>query len=196
MTMRAKSGTQRLTDIPPLIIRCVDANDIARTVQFAERHNALLSVRGGGHNHVGFAVYDDGLMIDLARLDTVELDAEQRVATVGGGATFSTYDTAKFRLPPLKNVLAGLVFHPLEELPEIAAFVRDFNANAPDEVGLWLTMRKAPVSPALPCRAAWAPGGDDRPLLRRRRQNRRKGPQACPTIWSSGNQSGQSAPLP
>lgn len=216
---------------PAVIIRCVDASDIACTLRFAKRHNALLSVRGGGHNHVGFAVCDGGVMIDLARLGTVEVDADQRVATAGSGTTFGTYDLAtyqkglastgpiismvgiggytlgggigwlhrklglgcdnlisaemvtaegdiitlsetvnsdlfwairggggnfgvvskfKFRLAPLKDVLAGLVFHPLEDLPKIATFVREINASAPDELGLWLTMRKAPASPALP----------------------------------------------
>ena len=56
----------------------------------------------------------------------------------------------QFRLSPVNDVMAGLIFHPLEDLPKVAAFVRDYMAHAPDELGLWLLMRKAPASPALP----------------------------------------------
>jgi len=39
---------------PALIVRCVDVRDIAHTMRFAERHNALVSVGGGAT----FADYD------------------------------------------------------------------------------------------------------------------------------------------
>src|SRR5262245_9642918 len=52
---------------PALIARCRNASDIARAVRFAAQHRLLLSVRGGGHNSAGFAVCDDGVVIDLSR---------------------------------------------------------------------------------------------------------------------------------
>jgi len=68
----------------------------------------------------------------------------------GGGGNFGVVSEFEFRVASIPNVLAGLIFHPLEDLPRIAARVRDFNANAPDDVCVWLTMRKAPASPTLP----------------------------------------------
>jgi FAD/FMN-containing dehydrogenase len=68
----------------------------------------------------------------------------------GGGGNFGIVTAFNFRLAPVSSVLAGFVFHSLGELPEVAAFVRDFNASAPDEVCVWLMMRKAPASLALP----------------------------------------------
>ncbi|MDJ0860602.1 MAG: FAD-binding protein, partial [Gammaproteobacteria bacterium] len=47
---------------PAIIVQCADASDIAHTIRFARLHKALLSVRAGGHNHVGFAVCDGGVM--------------------------------------------------------------------------------------------------------------------------------------
>jgi FAD/FMN-containing dehydrogenase len=216
---------------PALIVRCADAEDIAQAIRFARRYNALISVRGGGHNHVGFAVADGGLMIDLTRLNAVAVDPDRRTAKAGGGCTFGVYDAKtheyglastgpiismvglggytlgggigwlhrklglgcdavvsaevvtsegnilttsekahpdlfwairggggnfgvvsqfEYRLAPVKDVLAGLIFHPLEDLPKVAAFVRDFNDQAQDETCVWMTMRKAPASPALP----------------------------------------------
>ncbi len=216
---------------PAIIVRCATVGDISAAVRFGKRHNALLSVRGGGHNHVGFAVADGGLMIDLSPLREVTVDPGRQTATAGGGCTFGAYDAKthefglastgpiislvgvggytlgggigwlhrklglacdalvstevvtadseivtasgtanpdlfwairggggnfgavssfKFRLAPVKDVLAGLIFHPLEDLPKLAGFERDFNAAAPDEVCVWTMMRKAPASPALP----------------------------------------------
>jgi hypothetical protein len=77
---------------PAAIIRCADTEDIVNAVRFAQRHSVLLSVRGGGHNHVGFALCDGGLTIDLTRLHSVEVDPTKRTAKVGGGSTFAEYD--------------------------------------------------------------------------------------------------------
>ena len=46
-----------------------------------------LSVRGGGHDWAGRALRPDGLVLDLSGMRRVTVDAEARVATVGGGAT-------------------------------------------------------------------------------------------------------------
>ena len=79
---------------PAVIVRCVDVQDIVHAVRFAERHDALISVRGGGHNAAGFAISDSGLVIDLTRLRSVVVDSARRTARVGGGATFADYDAA------------------------------------------------------------------------------------------------------
>jgi FAD/FMN-containing dehydrogenase len=68
----------------------------------------------------------------------------------GGGGNFGVVTSLKIRLSPVNDVMAGLIFHPLEDLPKLAAFVRDYMTHAPDEFGLWLMMRKAPALPSLP----------------------------------------------
>jgi FAD/FMN-containing dehydrogenase len=68
----------------------------------------------------------------------------------GGGGNFGVVSAFEFQLAPVSHVLAGLIYHPLEDLPQVASFVRDFNASAPDDVCVWLMMRKAPASAALP----------------------------------------------
>ena len=68
----------------------------------------------------------------------------------GGGGNFGVVSSFEFRLAPVRDVLAGLILYPLDDLPRVAAFVRDFNANAPDDMCVWLFMRKAPASAALP----------------------------------------------
>ncbi len=52
---------------PGLIARCTSSGDVARVVNFAREQGALVSVRGAGHNIAGFAVCDEGIVIDLSR---------------------------------------------------------------------------------------------------------------------------------
>src|SRR5918994_6748886 len=51
---------------PALIARCAGADDVVEAVRFAREQELLVSVRGGGHAVAGYAVCDDGLMIDLS----------------------------------------------------------------------------------------------------------------------------------
>jgi FAD/FMN-containing dehydrogenase len=51
---------------PAVIVRCVGARDVAPAIAFARDHGFEIAVRGGGHNIVGSAVCDGGLMIDLS----------------------------------------------------------------------------------------------------------------------------------
>ena len=77
---------------PALIVRCGDADDVARTIAFARSHDLPLAVRGGGHNGGGLGVVDDGVVADLSLLDNVEVDAGERTVRVGGGATWGQVD--------------------------------------------------------------------------------------------------------
>src|SRR5262249_43239043 len=53
-----------------------------------------VSIRGGGHNAGGLGICDDGLVIDMARLNRVQLDAKAHTARVGGGALWRDVDKA------------------------------------------------------------------------------------------------------
>lgn len=79
---------------PALIVRCESPQDVIHAIQFALRNGLLISVRGGGHNIAGNAVCDDGLMIDLSPLRSVEVDPAARRASVAPGCTLSDFDAA------------------------------------------------------------------------------------------------------
>jgi FAD/FMN-containing dehydrogenase len=85
---------------PGLIVRCAGVADVIEAVGFARRHRLLLSVRGGGHNVAGYAVCDDGLMIDLSAMNAVRVDPSARRAWVQGGALWRDVDweTTAFNL--------------------------------------------------------------------------------------------------
>jgi FAD/FMN-containing dehydrogenase len=72
---------------PAVVVRPRDAAEVAVAVQVAREHGLPLSVRGGGHDWLGRAVRDRGLVVDLTGMRRVTVDTAAAVATVEGGAT-------------------------------------------------------------------------------------------------------------
>lgn len=79
---------------PAVIARCQVPADVTIAFDFARGHGLDVAVRGGGHNPAGHCVLDDGLVIDLSGMRTVEVDPDARVARAGGGATWLDFDSA------------------------------------------------------------------------------------------------------
>ena len=77
---------------PALIVRCADASDVIQAVNVAREHGLLLSVLGGGHGVTGFAVCDQGLMIDLSRMKAIHVDPTLGTARAEGGVTWGELD--------------------------------------------------------------------------------------------------------
>ena len=77
---------------PALIARCRGLSDVRAAVHFAARHEALLAVRGGGHNVAGYGTCDGGLVLDLAGLRHVRVDPTAGTVRVAGGATWADVD--------------------------------------------------------------------------------------------------------
>ncbi len=79
---------------PALIVQCQNSDDIQAALAFVRKHNAVLSVKGGGHHVAGNAVCEDGLMIDLSKLKEISVDVESKKIKVGAGATWGELDKA------------------------------------------------------------------------------------------------------
>ena len=79
---------------PAIIARCANISDVQAALNFARETGLALSVRGGGHNVAGHAVNDDGLVIDLVRMNHVTVDVESHLVYAGGGATIADVDKA------------------------------------------------------------------------------------------------------
>ena len=79
---------------PALIARCADEEDAAAALAYARRAGLRVSIRGGGHNVAGTALIEDGVVIDFSRLRGVEVDPNQRRATVQPGALWGDVDAA------------------------------------------------------------------------------------------------------
>jgi FAD/FMN-containing dehydrogenase len=79
---------------PRLIARCADVADVMAAVNFGREQKMLVAIRGGGHNAGGLGVCDDGLVIDLSRMNYVRVDPKKKTVQVGGGALWRDVDHA------------------------------------------------------------------------------------------------------
>jgi FAD/FMN-containing dehydrogenase len=79
---------------PLVVAHCLDEADVQAAVRFAVEHDLEVAVRGGAHSMSGASVVDDGIVIDLGRMNQVRVDAESRRAVVAGGALLGDVDAA------------------------------------------------------------------------------------------------------
>jgi FAD/FMN-containing dehydrogenase len=71
---------------PALIVGPGSAADVAAAVRFARTQGLELAVRSGGHSGAGHSM-TDGLLLDVKRLDAVEVDAATGTVWAGSGLT-------------------------------------------------------------------------------------------------------------
>jgi FAD/FMN-containing dehydrogenase len=115
---------------------------------------------GGG---IGWIMRKHGLSIDqLVSVDLVTADGEFVQVSAdqnadlfwgvrGGGGNFGVVTEFEFRCVPLgPYVMAGPVFWPMSQSPQVLRFYRDWIADAPDELMTIVVHRKAPPLPFVP----------------------------------------------
>jgi FAD/FMN-containing dehydrogenase len=74
---------------PALIARCRGVADVVDSVKFGRDLGLEVAVRGGGHNVAGRATVDNGLMIDLAPMKGIHVDANRKTVRAQGGVTWA-----------------------------------------------------------------------------------------------------------
>jgi FAD/FMN-containing dehydrogenase len=79
---------------PAAIARCAEVSDVIAAVQAGVESDALIAVRGGGHNAGGLGVCDGGLVVDLRQMRGVRVDPSTRTVRVQGGCTWGEVDRA------------------------------------------------------------------------------------------------------
>ena len=77
---------------PALIARCANSDDVVKAVNFARTHAVLTAVRGGGHSISGQSSCEGGLMIDLAPMKEIRIDATKMRAQAQGGVLLGDLD--------------------------------------------------------------------------------------------------------
>ncbi len=82
---------------PALVVRAASTADVAPVLALARETGLPLAIRGGGHNVAGNGTVDDGVVLDLGALNTVEVDPASRLVRVGPGATLGDVDRATER---------------------------------------------------------------------------------------------------
>ena len=85
---------------PAAIVRCADAYEVVETLNFVRDQKLPFSVKSGGHDYAGKSVCDNGLVIDLSRMDSIRINPEQKTGAAGPGVTWREFDkkTQEYRL--------------------------------------------------------------------------------------------------
>lgn len=79
---------------PLAIARVAGADDVSRVVSLARDGGLELAVRSGGHSRAGYGTTDGGIVIDLSRMNALDIDADAKTAWVEPGITAGEYTTA------------------------------------------------------------------------------------------------------
>jgi FAD/FMN-containing dehydrogenase len=79
---------------PAVIVRPADAAAVSRVVSLARETGAELAVRSGGHSLAGHSVSEGGIVLDLAEMRALDIDAEARTAWAQTGLTAGKYTAA------------------------------------------------------------------------------------------------------
>jgi FAD/FMN-containing dehydrogenase len=124
-------------------------------------HTGLAGLTLGGG--IGFTMRRFGLTIDnLLSVDLITADGEFVRASErenadlfwgvrGGGGNFGIVTEFEFRLSPLgPQVMAGPVFWPIDDAPNVLRFYRDWIADAPDDLMTLVIERRAPAIEGMP----------------------------------------------
>ena len=113
----------------------------------------------GGIGHLARGI---GLAIDnLVSADVVTADGKSLVASEkenddlfwairGGGGNFGVVTSFQFRLHPIKDVYADVVFLELDRAGDVFRFYREFIVDAPEQLGLFPAYQIAPPLPFVP----------------------------------------------
>ncbi|MCB2147890.1 MAG: FAD-binding oxidoreductase [Deltaproteobacteria bacterium] len=69
----------------------------------------------------------------------------------GGGGNFGIVTEFEFALHPVgPEILAGLIVFPVDQAKQVLENYREFVKSAPEELSIWVVLRKAPPLPFLP----------------------------------------------
>jgi FAD/FMN-containing dehydrogenase len=83
---RATVWNGRLPDrFPDVVVQATSAADVQAAVRHAAAEGMRVGVRSGGHSWAANHVRDGGLLLDVSRLDHVQLDVDGYTAVVGPG---------------------------------------------------------------------------------------------------------------
>ncbi|MEV6235410.1 FAD-binding oxidoreductase [Lentzea sp. NPDC051838] len=84
-TARSKPFNERYAStVPAAVVSAVGVEDVATAITWARENSVPLVARGGGHSYAGTSV-NTGLVLDLQGLDSVHVDPDTALVTVGGG---------------------------------------------------------------------------------------------------------------
>jgi FAD/FMN-containing dehydrogenase len=79
---------------PRLIVRCTGAQDVIAGLALVRETGLPLAIKSGGHGVNGFALCDDGIVLDLSPMKAITVDPEAKTVVAEAGVTWGEFDAA------------------------------------------------------------------------------------------------------
>lgn len=140
--------------------KAVQAHGLATPVGINSTTGIAGLTIGGGF---GWLTRKYGMTIDnLVSVQVVTAEGESLAASQaenedlfwairGGGGNFGVVTQFEFELHPVgPEIFAGLIVFPFDQAKQVLARYREFADSAPEELAVWVILRKAPPLPFLP----------------------------------------------
>ena len=70
---------------PDIVVQANDTGDVITAINQAREHGLKVTICSGGHSWVQNHIRDGGLLIDMSRVRSIEINALNRTATIGPG---------------------------------------------------------------------------------------------------------------
>ena len=83
--INARIWNTAISQRPLMIIMAENTTDVVQAVKFAVKHQLSLSVRGGGHDWAGRSIAKNGILLNMRRMNHVQVYQNEQMAVVGGG---------------------------------------------------------------------------------------------------------------
>ncbi len=87
-TKKSQVFNRRLQFKPFVIVYCRNTADVVATFKAAKDNGLPFKIRAGGHDHEGECIGTNVILIDVSKMDTVEIDRETMTARIGPGNKF------------------------------------------------------------------------------------------------------------
>jgi hypothetical protein len=99
-----KGFNKRISKFPLVIALCTNAQEVSEAILYAKKNNLPVAVKSGGHSMEGFSSNDGGMMINLSRMNSVEIMADHKIKAGPGCVLSNLYDNI---LPESRIIPAG-----------------------------------------------------------------------------------------
>lgn len=70
---------------PIAIIYCENVCDISQAILYARENSIDIRIRSGGHNYEGYSTGNRALVIDISKINNIQINYQENTLTVGGG---------------------------------------------------------------------------------------------------------------
>ncbi|UZX04863.1 FAD-binding oxidoreductase [Arthrobacter sp. CDRTa11] len=79
---------------PAVIAQCFNDADVTEALRYGRENSLPIAVRAGGHSVAGMSTNDDGIVIDVRHMKSIQVDPESGIVTAGAGLTCGEFDRA------------------------------------------------------------------------------------------------------